>query len=172
MKTMSKREISRYGHPILRQKCESVKKITPEIRKLIVDLFETMYSAPGVGLAANQVGFPLRICVIDVRPDNKPQPFVLINPCIVAWQDEIEQEEGCLSLPGLLAKVKRAEKVRVEAVNEKGFPVVIEAGGFLGRALQHEIDHLEGKLYIDYLQPWRRKKIEQEIKALKKEGKW
>ena len=172
MKTMSKRAIYRYGEPVLRQKCDPVERITPVIRQLVFDLLETMYAAPGVGLAANQVGVPLRICVIDVRPDNRPRPLVLINPRIVDRQEEVEEEEGCLSLPGMMSKIKRARWVRVEAINEKGFPIMIEGEGFLGRALQHEVDHLEGKLYIDYLQPWRRKKLEQEIKARKKEGKW
>ncbi len=172
MLTMARRAICRYGEPVLRRKCGAVEQVTPEIRQLVRDLLDTMYAAPGVGLAANQIGVPLRICVIDVRPDNKPQPIVLINPRIVEKGKEIDLEEGCLSLPGLMARVKRAEKVRVEALDEKGLPFMVESDGFFGRALQHEIDHLDGKLYIDYLQPWKRKKLEQEIRALKKEGKW
>lgn len=169
---MAKLKIHRYGDLVLRKKCATVTEITPEIRQLAADMLETMYAAPGVGLAAPQVGLPLRLCVIDVRPDGKKSPLVLINPVLVSGEGKIEEEEGCLSFPGFAAMVKRFDKARVEAVNEKGLPVVVEGSDLLARALQHELDHLDGKMFIDYLTPWKRKRIEQEIRRRKKEGDW
>jgi peptide deformylase len=171
---MNSLKICKYGEPVLRQKGKPVAEITPEIRKLVRDMFATMYSAPGhgVGLAAPQVGVSLRICVIDVWPDGKSQPIVLINPNIVEKSGKMEGEEGCLSLPGLAAEVKRYARVKVEATNDKGFPVIVEGEGLLSRALQHEIDHLDGKLFIDYVSWLERKKIELEIKKRKKQDTW
>jgi peptide deformylase len=133
-------------------------------------MFETMYAAPGSGLAANQVGVPLRLCVIDVRPDDKRQPVVLINPRIVHRKEKVTVQEGCLSIPGLLVEMKRFRQVRVEALNERGFPVVINGEDFFAQALQHEIDHLDGKIYVDYLSPSRKKALEQEIEKRRKRG--
>ncbi|MHB9154571.1 MAG: peptide deformylase [Endomicrobiales bacterium] len=165
-------KIIRYGDPALREKSKPVNKITGETRQLVRDLLETLYAAPGVGLAAIQVGVPLRICVIDLRSKDLRQPIVLINPKIVAQQGRQEDEEGCLSLPGLSCPVKRHESVRVEATNEKGFPVVIEGTGLLSRVLQHEIDHLDGKLFLDYLSAADKKLLEQEVRRKKKQGDW
>jgi peptide deformylase len=169
---MGLRKIYTYGEPILRRKCTAVRAITPEIRALIADMFATMYAAPGVGLAAPQVGMPVRICVIDTREGGKNTPLTLINPRIVAKSAPVEEEEGCLSFPGLAAKVTRPGVVQVEAVDDNGLPVTVEGHGLLARALQHEIDHLDGKMYIDYLSWWKRKKLEQEIRARKKQGTW
>jgi peptide deformylase len=170
---MSLLRIYRYGEPILRQKCEPVTEITPEIRQLIRDMFETMYDAPGAGLAAPQVGVGLRICVVDVQSGRGRQPFALINPRIVAAEGKSEEVEGCLSFPGLpQEEVKRSWKVRVEAINEKGFPIVVEGEGLLARAFQHELEHLDGKMFIDHLSYMKKKKMEREIKQRKKRGDW
>jgi peptide deformylase len=172
---MSILPIVKYGDPVLRLKAKPVERIRPEIQQLVSDMFETLYDAPGVGLAAPQVGVPLQLVVIDIRPKERRHPLVLINPRIIEKSGKDEEEEGCLSLPGLNAKVKRYKTVRVEAVNERGFPFSIEAdaeAGLLSRALQHEIDHLDGKLYVDYLTRAGKKKLEDEIKKRKKQGDW
>jgi len=169
---MSRLAIRKYGDPVLKQKCKPVEKITPKIKELLADMLETMYAAPGVGLAANQVGVSLRMCVIDVRPEGVRQPLILINPKIVSKSGAVKEEEGCLSLPGFTAMVKRSKEVRVEAVNEKGMPVVINGKDLLSRALQHEIDHLDGKIVMDYLPLWEKMVVKKEIKRRKKEGAW
>lgn len=169
---MSVLKICRYGDPVLRQKSKPVEEISADTRKLVGDMLETLYAAPGVGLAAVQVGVPLRVVVIDIRPEGKRQPLVLINPKITGQKGKMEDEEGCLSLPGYNTLVKRPRYVRVEAVNDKGFPIVIEGEDLLSRALQHEIDHLDGKLFIDKLSIWTRKKIEMDIKKKRKKGEW
>lgn len=161
---MALREIVTYGHPALRKKCKPVDDINADIRKLINDMFETMYDAPGVGLAANQIGLDLSLAVIDVVPNNQNQKLVLINPKIVELDGELFEDEGCLSIPGLSSKIKRAAKAKVTAFNEKGFPIEIVGEGLLARALQHETDHLNGKFYIDHL-PWiKRKRMVANIK--------
>jgi peptide deformylase len=163
--------IYRYGEPVLREKCAPIREITPEIRQLVRDMLDTMYVAPGLGLAANQVGVPVRLCVIDVQGGRR-QPLVLINPKITAKEGKIAGEEGCLSFPGLMDTVKRYQKVRVEAINERGFPVVVEGEDLLSRALQHELDHLDGKLFIDSLSLIKKKILEHKIKLRKKQGTW
>lgn len=169
---MSVLKICKYGDPVLRKKCKPVSELNPELNKLITNMLDTLYAVPGVGLAANQVGVPLRVCVIDVKPGGRKQPLVLINPVIRDKKGKVVEEEGCLSFPGLSAKVKRFKDVRVEAVNEHGMPVVIEGSDLLARALQHEIDHLEGKAFIDYLTLFRKLKLKAEIRKRKKEGNW
>ena len=169
---MSVVEIRKYPDPRLRKKCKPVVEITPEIYKLIANLIDTMYSESGVGLAASQVGVPLRICVIDVRPGGKNKPYILINPQITKKKGVLMEHEGCLSFPGVSQIVKRARNVRVEAINEKGIPVVIEGDELLGRALQHEIDHLDGKVFIQRMPLWKRIKVLLEIKKRKKAGLW
>jgi len=169
---MGIKKIYKYGEPVLRQRCKPVEQITPEIKKLISDMFETMYSVPGAGLAAPQVGVLLRICVIDVSREGKKQPVALINPKLVDKKETIKEDEGCLSFPGLFAEVKRFDKVKIRAVNEKGLPVEIEASGVFSRAVQHELDHLDGKLFIDYLSFFKKRQILKEIKERKKSGNW
>ena len=122
---MSILHIKKLGDPILKRKCKPVKEITPEIKQLAADMLETMYAAPGVGLAAPQIGLPIRMVVIDVRHEGRRSPLVLINPKIVSKKGKMLEEEGCLSLPGIVADVKRYEDVTVEAVNENGFPVAV-----------------------------------------------
>jgi len=130
-----------------------------------------MYAAPGVGLAAPQVGVSLRLCVIDVDPDKK-SPIIMINPEITGGENKIPAEEGCLSFPGVYEEVKRFEKVTAEYTDLNGRRKKVEGKGFLAKAIQHEIDHLDCKLFIDYLPEWKRKTVEKEIKRRKKEGNW
>ncbi len=169
---MAKLKIHKYGDPVLKQKCKPVEQINSQVKKLISDMFETMYNAPGVGLAAPQVGVSLKLCVIDPFIDGKKQPIVLINPNIVEKKGKLYEEEGCLSFPGILAKVKRFENIRVEAINEKGLPIIVHGTGILSRIIQHEMDHLNGKLFVEYLSFFKRKKIEKEIKERKKSRTW
>ena len=165
-------EIKKYPDITLKRKCKTVKKIDDEIKKLAADMLETMYAAPGVGLAANQVGVPVRLCVIDIRPDGKKNPLVLINPRIVSKKGRIFELEGCLSFPGLNEKVRRASEVKVEATDENGMPVAVYGKELLSRALQHELDHLGGKVFIDYLSFLKKLSIKGKIRKLKKEGIW
>ncbi len=169
---MAKLAICKYGDQVLRKKTEPVTEINDEIKKLVSDMFETMYAAPGVGLAAPQVGVSLRICVIDVRPDGKSSPLAMINPEIVEGENKVLAEEGCLSFPGLYEKVKRYEKITAEFTDLKGKRIRLKAEGFLAKALQHETDHLDGKLFIDYLPDFKRKAVERDIKRKKKAGVW
>lgn len=169
---MSVLKICKYGDPVLQKKCKLVGEFDPALNKLIMDMLETMYAAPGVGLAANQVGIPVRLCVIDVHPNGRKQPMVLINPRISSKKGRVKEEEGCLSLPGILAKVKRFNEVCVEALNENAMPVIIEGKDLLARALQHELDHLDGKTFVDSVSLWEKAKIKREIKRRKKEGTW
>ena len=139
-------EIKEYGEPVLREKAIPVKGITSEILNFIKDMAETMYADSGVGLAAPQVGVSKRIMVIDEEEDGL---IVLINPMIVKSEGEVVAEEGCLSIPGVYSQVRRSSKVTVKALNENGDPIEITKEGLTSRALQHEIDHLDGILFID-----------------------
>jgi peptide deformylase len=141
----------------------------PRLPALVADLFETMAAADGVGLAANQVGLSIRVAVIDTSAGTDPAArLVLINPEIVSHHGEVEEDEGCLSLPGLRARAKRAERVKVKAFGLDGCPFELEAGGLLGKALQHEIDHLNGRLFIDHLSLAQRALVEGRLKQMKK----
>lgn len=142
--------IVKVPEPVLRQKTKKIKKIDASTQKLIDDMIETMYDAHGVGLAANQVGVSLRLCVIDAR-DEGPGLVVLINPEIVRRSGIRECDEGCLSLPGYRARVQRAEKVVVKAQNRDGRPVRYHATDLFAEAIEHEVDHLNGALYFDLL---------------------
>lgn len=150
------REIRLYGDPVLREKSRPVEEFDDDVRRLVADLMETMYAADGIGLAAPQVGVPLRVFVYDVR-DPDLEPGALVNPEIVLREGTDRDEEGCLSLPGLSEVVERAERVVVRGLDESGDPVEIEAEGLLSRCLQHEKDHLDGVLFIDHLSPIKRK---------------
>ena len=141
-----------YPDPVLKSACAPVEKITKEIQKLVDDMAETMYAAPGVGLAAPQVGITKRVIVIDItwKEEEGPQQlYQLVNPKIVHREGMIDWEEGCLSIPEFLQTMKRAQKVKVEALDRQGNPITIEAEDLLAICLQHEIDHLDGKLIID-----------------------
>jgi len=148
---MAIREIKKYPEKVLKEKALPVRDINDDIQRLIDDMIETMYAAPGVGLAAPQVGVSKRVIVIDVslREEEKTPLIVLINPEIKAAEGEVESEEGCLSLPGYTTRVIRSERVLVRGLDREGRAVEIEGEGLLCRALQHEIDHLNGTLLID-----------------------
>ncbi|ACL21869.1 peptide deformylase [Desulfitobacterium hafniense DCB-2] len=138
-------QIVEIGSEVLREKAVPVKEITPNIAKLLDNMLDTLYDANGVGLAAPQVGVSKRVVVIDVGEG----PLELINPVIIAKEGEDLDDEGCLSIPGITGQVARAAKVKVEALNRQGELQVIEGEGLLSRCLQHEIDHLEGILFVD-----------------------
>ncbi|MCR4706257.1 MAG: peptide deformylase [Lachnospiraceae bacterium] len=148
---MATRMIRTLGDECLNKVCKEVKEITPRTLELIDDMFETMYEANGVGLAAPQVGVLKRICVIDVGME-EPEPILLINPRIVETSGEQVGNEGCLSVPGKTGVVRRANYVKVVALNEKMEEIEVEGTELLARALQHEIDHLNGKVYVDLVE--------------------
>jgi peptide deformylase len=152
--------VRRYGDPILRQKAQPVETVTPEIRKTLADMLETMYHQVGIGLAAPQVGVSLRIILVDDGPRG---PRGLINPVIVERRGVVRGEEGCLSIPGFFGEVERSEWVRVEALDAEGLPLAFEAKGLQARVIQHEMDHLDGVLFIDHLPPVTRDRIKKKI---------
>ena len=151
---MSLLEIRVLGDPVLRRETNTVEQVTDEMRRLIDDMIETMYAAKGIGLAAPQVGRLERIAVVDV--DGK-SPFAIVNPEIVMREGSAKGEEGCLSIPDVFGDVERAERVVVRALDRDGKPFELEATELLARCLQHEIDHLHGKLFIDYLSLFKRR---------------
>ena len=143
-------EIRKYPDEILRKKALSVENIDRSLQRLIDDMIETMYAAPGIGLAAPQVGISKRLVVIDVSlGEEKNSLIVLINPEITDTEGFADSDEGCLSVPGYTSAIKRAEKVIVKGLDRNGKPVQIEGDGLLARALQHEMDHLDGVLFVD-----------------------
>jgi peptide deformylase len=147
---MAIRSILHYPDPRLRQKAAPVTEITPEIKKLVEDMAETMYAAPGVGLAATQIGEPHRVFLVDIAGEDEPSKLhVFINPEIVKTEGEQCAPEGCLSFPGISEEIKRASKVTVKAMGVDGKPFQLEADGLLAVAVQHENDHLDGVLMID-----------------------
>lgn len=160
-------EILHHPDPRLRIKARPVVDFGPALQKLIDDMFETMYAAPGVGLAATQVGVDQRIAVMDAGAEGKPDPQVLINPIIVEASDKQEMEEGCLSVPDVADKVQRYNKLKLKAFDRNGSPYEVEVEGLRAQAIQHEIDHLDGKLYIDYLSSLKRERI---LKKLRKQA--
>jgi len=156
---MAVREIRLLGDPVLRRKAEPVAALDGELRQLIADMFETMYAAEGIGLAAPQVGVSRRVIVVDVREPEWP-PFALVNPEIRAFGSELDRsEEGCLSIPGLQEIVERPASVVVEGLDPDGRPRRIEAAGLLARVLQHEVDHLDGILFLDRVSPLKRQML-------------
>ena len=165
-------EILKYPNPNLKKKSQPVEIIDPSLRQLVQNLAETLYAAPGVGLAAPQVGVPLRLIVIDVTPVNQPKNLmVLINPEIVTSEGECTWEEGCLSVPDFNEEVKRKKKVVVRCQNLEGETVEIEGNDLLSVVLQHEIDHLDGILFVDHLSQLKRDLYKRQLKKEKKEGK-
>lgn len=165
-------KICTYPDPVLREQAEPVEVIDEDIQRLIDDMAETMYSAPGVGLAANQVGRPLRLIVIDLqREDSDDGLIALINPELVESSGEASFEEGCLSVPEFFASVKRAEEVIVRGFNREGKEVEISTGGFLAIVLQHEMDHLDGRLFIDRINPVTRDIFKRKWKKKHKEAR-
>ncbi|HEY4137096.1 MAG TPA: peptide deformylase [Casimicrobiaceae bacterium] len=150
--------ILEFPDPRLKKVATRVAAFTPEIQKLVRDMAETMYAAPGVGLAATQVNVHKRVVIIDIST-TRDELLVLINPEIIGSDGEIETEEGCLSVPGYYDKVTRASKVTVRAQNERGEPFEREAEGTLAVCIQHEMDHLSGKVFVEYLSPLKRARL-------------
>ncbi len=156
--------ILHYPDPKLREKAQPVREITPEIQRLADDMAETMYAAPGVGLAATQVGVPLRVFVVDIAREDEPSRLVtFINPEIVEREGEQTWEEGCLSFPDVSEDVKRAVRVRVRAQDRTGAPFELEAEGFMAVAIQHEYDHLDGVLMIDHMGALRKRMVQRKL---------
>jgi peptide deformylase len=167
------RPILKYGDTPLHEKAAPVDAITPEIDRLVADMIETMYAAPGVGLAAPQVGVPLRIFVVDVSVGRDPSGLiVMINPEFVERDGVQLEEEGCLSVPGFNATVMRPMRAVVKALNGDGQEHQREGNGLLARAFQHEMDHLDGTLFVDRLRGIKRDLIVKKIRKLSRAGKW
>lgn len=169
---MAIREIVLMGDPVLREEAEDVTAFDDELRRLVRDMFETMYHADGIGLAAPQIGLRTRVIVIDLRREEgeEPKRVALVNPVVVWESPEVEkQSEGCLSIPGLEEVVQRPLAVRVEARDPHGDPVEIEADDLFARALQHEIDHLNGVLFLDRVSPLKRRMLMKKWKKLEAE---
>ncbi|MBI2926905.1 MAG: peptide deformylase [Verrucomicrobia bacterium] len=176
-------EVLKYGHPALRQKGARVASITPTIKQLIADMFDTMYANRGIGLAAQQVGEALQFTVLDVRGvTDRPStlhlagepadveafmPLVLINPECTPVADPVAGPEGCLSFPEMYADISRPESVEVRALNGEGQPIEFRCGGLLARAIQHEADHLHGILFIDRMSPEKKRELKGELEALR-----
>jgi peptide deformylase len=157
--------LRKFGDPMLRRRAEPVPDLTDEIRATIRDMIDTMYAEVGIGLAAPQVGIGLRLMVVDEEKGRGPR--VLVNPEVTDQGGRVLAEEGCLSIPGIFAPVERAEWLHLKARDENGDPVSLEARGLLARVIQHEIDHLDGVLFIDRVEPVLRDRIKRRIK---KEG--
>ncbi len=155
-------DVLHFPDPRLRKHAVPVGAVDDDIRRLVDDMFETMYTAPGIGLAATQVNVQQRVIVIDISED-KDQPLVLINPTLLEQSGEEEMEEGCLSVPGYYETVRRADSIRVKALDRQGQPFELSADGLLAVCIQHEIDHLDGKLFVDYLSPLKRDRIRKKL---------
>jgi peptide deformylase len=167
------REIVKYPDPILQQPTQPVTEFNEELRTLVDDMFESMYAAHGIGLAAPQVGISKRITVIDLSFQKNPEEkIVLINPEIISKQGKQNEEEGCLSLPEIREKVSRAEKVRVRAQDVHGEWFEIDGEELLARAFQHEIDHLDGILFIFRVSALKRDLLLRKIRKMQKNGEW
>ncbi len=162
---MAVRTILHYPDPRLREKARPVAEVTPAIKQLVEDMAETMYAAPGVGLAATQIGEPHRIFVIDIASDDEPSQLrVFINPEIVARDGELVWEEGCLSFPGVTEDIDRAAKVRVRALDAEGKPFELDCEELLAVAVQHELDHLDGVLMIDRMGALKKRIVDRKMR--------
>jgi len=161
---MAKLEILTFPDPRLRQVAQPVARVDEAVRQLVDDLFETMYAAPGIGLAANQVNVQQRVVVIDLS-DDQSEPMVFINPEITVLDPDQTQEydEGCLSVPGFYEAVERPLSIRVQALDRDGTPFELEPEGLLAVCIQHEVDHLDGKLFVDHLSNLKRQRIRQQL---------
>ena len=167
------RPIKRYGEAVLHKPAAAVDAVTPEIGALIDDMIATMYAAPGIGLAAPQIGVDLRIFVTDVSSGRNPADLVvMINPELVAADGIQNREEGCLSLPGFEAVVPRPERAVVRGTDRDGRVRKVEGTGLTARAFQHELDHLDGSLFIDRLRGLKRELIVRRVRKLRRSGKW
>ena len=159
---MAKPKILEFPDPRLRTKATPVAEVDDQLRNLIADMFETMYDAPGIGLAATQVDVHKRLLVADISADRN-QPHVLINPEILEKDGVTVTDEGCLSVPGYFEEVERAEHIKVRFLNADGEEIEMEATGLLAVCIQHEIDHLDGKLFVDYLSEAKRTRIRKKL---------
>lgn len=167
------RPLLRYGSDVLHQPAAPVEAITPEIDRLIDDMIETMYAAPGIGLAAPQIGVPLRIFVVDISIGRDPKGLiVMVNPEFVERDGMQLEEEGCLSVPGFNATVVRPQRAIVKGLDRSGSGQQVEGTDLLARAFQHEMDHLDGRLFVDRLRGIKREMIVRKIRKLAKAGKW
>ena len=155
--------ILRYPDPRLRTKAKQVAAVDGAVVRLIDNLLETMYAASGIGLAATQVNVHKRVLVVDVS-EQRNEPLAFVNPVIEVAAGVQERDEGCLSVPGFVASVKRAENIRVSAINRAGKPFELQAEGLLALCIQHECDHLDGKLFVDYLSRLKRQRIENKLR--------
>jgi peptide deformylase len=165
--------IVKYGQEVLEKPANPVAEFNSNLEKLVADMFETMYAANGVGLAAPQIGLSLRLCVIDVTVGEDPKAkLVLANPVIVSVEGEQTQEEGCLSLPEFRAKTPRPERVTVRAQDIHGQEFTVAGEDLLARALCHETDHLNGKLFIQHVGRLKRESIQRKVRKLMKAGEW
>ncbi len=164
---MSVLQVLTFPDDRLRIKAKPVESVTPEIQKITDNMLETMYEEEGIGLAATQVNIHLRIVVIDIS-ETRDAPMVLINPEIMEKQGEDGIEEGCLSVPGARALVPRAKEVTVKALDRDGKPFQFDADDLLAICVQHELDHLEGKLFVDYLSPLKQQRIKQKLEKIKR----
>lgn len=160
-------DILRFPDARLRTKATPIDEVTDELRCLIDDMFETMYAAPGIGLAATQVDFHKQLIIIDISED-KTEPHCFINPVIVHAEGEEVCQEGCLSVPEYYADVTRAENIRVKALDRNGKEFEVAADGLFAVCIQHEIDHLKGKLFVDYLSPLKQQRLHKKMKKLAK----
>lgn len=160
-------EILHFPDPRLRKKAIPVDEVDDQVRQTVKSMFETMYDAPGIGLAATQVNIQQQIIVIDVSEDNST-PVCLVNPEIIAKDGEEEMQEGCLSVPGIFEKVQRAENITVKALDQRGKEFTLHADGLLAVCIQHEMDHLDGKLFVDYLSPLKLQRIKKKMLKIKK----
>jgi peptide deformylase len=167
------REIMKYPEPVLARKAKPVTEFDSALETLVADMFESMYAAEGIGLAGPQIAVSQRVAVIDLSfQKDAAQKIVLINPEIVYSEGKLHEEEGCLSLPDIRAKVDRAAKVRLRAQNVKGEPIELEGEDLLSRAFQHEIDHLDGILFLDRISRLKRDLLLRRIKKLQQAGEW
>lgn len=162
-------EILHYPDPRLRNVAEPVVDFDNEIKNLVSDMFETMYAAPGIGLAATQVNVHKRILVADVS-EGRDKGICLINPKIIELAGKEQMEEGCLSVPGVFELVERADAIKVAAFDRDGKAITVEAGGLLAVCIQHEIDHLDGKLFVDYLSQLKRSRIRKKLEKTQRQA--
>ncbi|MFG0832849.1 peptide deformylase [Aeromonas bivalvium] len=163
-------DVLRFPDERLRTVAAPVETITPELQQIVDDMFDTMYAEEGIGLAATQVDIHQRIIVIDVS-DDREDPLVLINPEVIAQSGSTGIEEGCLSVPGSRALVPRAEWIKIRALDRNGQPFELEADDLLAICIQHEMDHLVGKLFVDYLSPLKRQRIRQKLEKMAREDR-
>lgn len=170
---MAVRPITRYPEPVLLAPCREVADITAAVRKLIADMVETMHAAPGIGLAANQIGVDLRIAVIDLSVGKNPDDLkVLVNPVLLVEEGKFTDEEGCLSIPDFQENVTRPRRVVAEALDIDGKRWKIDADGLLARAVTHEVDHLDGNLFLSRLSPLKRNFLKKKIRKKIRNGEW